>query len=263
MVTVRSTHILSRFRARVADLKSTAPDPENELGQQMYPRRHFFEQASAVMAAAGRSVPVFIDKYLAPSWEDAKWMYDRAQELEIPFMAGSSVPICFWRNTAEGEGCKPKDIHYRRASAHKPALRADPAAEHPIGVELESALMLSYGHLEAYGYHGLEALAAQVERRGDGVERGIAAVQCLSGDAVWAAAEEGVWSVRLALAALDLVDKNDDEGYAAAAQAAGTTGGLELLKAGAGEGSSVFLIEFADGFRAALLHAQGGFVSSW
>ena len=108
MVTVRSTHILSRFRARVADLKSTAPDPENELGQQMYPRRHFFEQASAVMAAAGRSVPVFIDKYLAPSWEDAKWMYDRAQELEIPFMAGSSVPICFWRNTAEGEGCKPE-----------------------------------------------------------------------------------------------------------------------------------------------------------
>ena len=99
-----------------------------------------------------------------------------------------------------------------------------------------------------------------VERRGDGVERGIAAVQCLSGAAVWAAAEEGVWSVRLALAALDLVDKNDDEGYAAAARAAG---GLELLKAGAGEGSSVFLIEFADGFRAALLHAQGGFVSSW
>ena len=72
--------------------------------------------------------------------------------------------------------------------------------------------------------------------------------------------EEGEWSVRLALSALDLVDKNDDEGYAAAAQAAG---GLELLKAGAGEGSSVFLIEFADGFRAALLHAQGGFVSSW
>ena len=101
-----------------------------------------------------------------------------------------------------------------------------------------------------------------VERRGDGVERGIAAVQCLSGAAVWAAAEEGVWSVSLALAALDLVDKNDDEGYAAAAQAAGATG-LELLKAGAGEGSSVFLIEFADGFRAALLHAQGGFVSSW
>ena len=49
--------------------------------------------------------------------------------------------------------------------------------------------------------------------------------------------------MRLALAALDLVDKNDDEGYAAAAQAAGTTGGLELLKAGAGEGSSVFLID--------------------
>ena len=43
-------------------------------------------------------------------------------------------------------------MHYRRVSAHKRALRADPAAEHPIGVELESSLMLSYGHLEAYGY---------------------------------------------------------------------------------------------------------------
>ena len=190
--------------------------PLNELGQQMYPRRHFFEQAAAVMATAGRypsiktctrmhthyhactqastrtalapqtscrschpatdmsksavqelcvclpvcvhdsvcayacrSVPVFIDKYLASSMEDAQWMcenaespayhaclpdhnlhryfknlqmqpacpthrlskamsavwrcvtgcrYARAQQLAIPFMAGSSVPICFWRN---------------------------------------------------------------------------------------------------------------------------------------------------------------------
>ena len=98
----------------------------------MYPRRHFFEQASAVMAAAGRSVPVFIDKYLAPSWEDASWMYKRANQLQIPFMAGSSVPMCFWRNTIDGRGY--------------------PAAEHPLGVELEDAVLLSYGGLEAYGY---------------------------------------------------------------------------------------------------------------
>jgi hypothetical protein len=111
--------------------------PENELGQQMYPRRHFFEQASAVMAASGRSVPVFIDKYLAASWEDARWMYDRAKQLQIPFMAGSSVPMCFWRNTLDGRGY--------------------PEAEHPLGVELEDAVLLSYGGLEAYGYHGLGA----------------------------------------------------------------------------------------------------------
>lgn len=38
--------------------------------------------------------------------------------------------------------------------------------------------MVSYGDLEAYGYHGLEALQAMVERR-QGGESGIAAVQCL------------------------------------------------------------------------------------
>ena len=44
-------------------------------------------------------------------------------------------------------------------------------------------MMLSYGHLEAYiGYHGLEALVAVVERRGDGGS-GSPLVQCLSGDA--------------------------------------------------------------------------------
>ena len=99
--------------------------------------QHFFEQASAVMAASGRSVPVFIDKYLAASWEDARWMYDRAKQLQIPFMAGSSVPMCFWRNTLDGRGY--------------------PEAEHPLGVELEDAVLLSYGGLEAYGYHGLGA----------------------------------------------------------------------------------------------------------
>lgn len=63
--------------------------PLNELGQQMYPRRHFFEQAAAVMAHCGRSVPVFVDKYLASSWDDALWMYERSQQLQIPFMAGT------------------------------------------------------------------------------------------------------------------------------------------------------------------------------
>jgi hypothetical protein len=51
--------------------------------------------------------------------------------------AGSSVPICFWRDP--------------------------PTPDHDLGTPLHAALMLSYGHLEAYGYHGLEALQAQVE----------------------------------------------------------------------------------------------------
>ncbi|MBT3604131.1 MAG: hypothetical protein HN521_13835, partial [Candidatus Latescibacteria bacterium] len=68
----------------------------NEKEQHMYPRKFFFEQVCGVFATSGRSVPVFTDKHLSYNWHDAKWMYDRAQELNVPFMAGSSVPLA-WR----------------------------------------------------------------------------------------------------------------------------------------------------------------------
>ena len=69
----------------------------NEKEQHLYPRRYFFEQIAGVLATSGRSVPVFNDKHLSYNWYDAKWMYDRARKLNIPFMAGSSVPL-FWRD---------------------------------------------------------------------------------------------------------------------------------------------------------------------
>ena len=115
--------------------------------------------------------PIFTDKHLAVTWEDAQFIYGLGQELGLTHMAGSSVPCCFWR---------------------------DPWLEHPVGTPLAEACVLSYGHLEAYGYHGLEALQAMVERRPGG-EAGIVAVQCMEGDAIWAAAQEGRWSRELAV----------------------------------------------------------------
>lgn len=193
----------------------------NEKGQHLYPRRHFLEQICGVMASSGRVVPLFSDKHLAHCWEHAEWMYDRTRELGVPFMAGSSVPL-FWRN---------------------------PWLEHDLGTPLEEALVLSYGGLEAYGYHGLEAMQVHIERRAGG-ETGVAAVQCLEGDAVWQAAADGRWAHDLGEAAAALATK-----------AEGAGGSVEEL---CGE-PALFLIEFRDGFQAALLHAgsYGGVIRGW
>src|SRR5919197_6404206 len=69
--------------------------PYNEKGQHLYPRRRFIEETVDLFRHSGRVVPVFCDKHLSYRWEDAKWMYDTARELGIPFMAGSSMPIAF------------------------------------------------------------------------------------------------------------------------------------------------------------------------
>ncbi len=187
----------------------------NEKGQHLYPRRFFFEQICGVMASSGRSVPVFSDKHLSYNWSDAKWMYDRAVELNVPFMAGSSVPLG-WR---------------------------DPWLEHERDAPIEDALMLSFGGIESYGYHGFEGLQAMVERRRGG-ETGLVAVQCLEGEAVWQAGADGLWSRELA----------------DAAAAVGKTSVEPMEKAC--ENPAAFLLEYRDGFKATLLHLNG-YVEEW
>src|SRR5204863_2044904 len=69
---------------------------KNEKGQTLYPRRKFFEEVTKTFARVKKSVPFFNDKHLGPVWDDAKWMYDRAREMMIPFLAGSTIPLT-WR----------------------------------------------------------------------------------------------------------------------------------------------------------------------
>ena len=154
----------------------------NERDQRMYPRRHFFEQICGVMAVSGRPVPVFNDKHLSYNWTDALWMYERARALDIPLMAGSSLPLA----------------------------RRDPGLEHEIGTPIEEALSIGFinwyhTRLDSYGFHALEALQCMVERRAGG-ETGIAAVQCLEGAVVWRAGDEGAWPRDLADAAETLAE---------------------------------------------------------
>ena len=151
--------------------------PINDRGQRQYPRRHFLEQVCGVFSASDRYVPVFSDKHLSHSWDDALWMYRRAQEFGFPIMAGSSLPV----------------------SARVPFF------DHELGAEIQEALAVGYHHsypggLESYGFHTLELLQSMVERR-SGFEAGVASVQCLEGREVWQAAETGLWSRDLAAAA--------------------------------------------------------------
>ena len=185
--------------------------PWNERGRHMYPRKYFFEQIAGVFAESGRSVPVFNDKHFAYDFNDANWMWKRSKELNIPLMAGSSLPLC-WRN---------------------------PYVEYDKGTNIEEALSIGYGGIEAYGYHAIETLQCMVERR-DGGETGVASVQCLEGDEVWHAGDEGRWPKDLANAALDSIAKKTD----------GTM--EENVK-----DPAVFLIEYFDGLKAATLMLSG------
>lgn len=147
--------------------------PYNEIGQHLYPRKRFFDEAAAVVAAANRPIPFFNDKHLSYDFHQAQAMVDEARRLKIPLLAGSSVPVS-WR---------------------KPAFQLE------AGARLTSALAIGYGGTEAYGFHALEGLQCMVERR-DGGETGVRSVRCLSDAAVWDAGDRGLWSWDLLRAAL-------------------------------------------------------------
>jgi hypothetical protein len=155
--------------------------PTDEQGRHMYPRRAFFEQIAGVFARGGRSVPVFNDKHLSYNWPDARWMYERAQQLQAPLLAGSSLPLC-WRRPF---------LEYERETA------------------IEAAVAIGYGGVESYGFHALETLQCMVERRRGG-ETGVAAVQCLEGEADWEAGRQDRWSRLLAEAGCAAIEKKPD-----------------------------------------------------
>lgn len=147
--------------------------PTSELGSIQYPKRKWLGEVFDVFRETGQVVPVFCDKHLADTTEDVLWIYNTAQELGVPMMAGSSLPS-LWRY---------------------------PPTNVPQGAQLKQIVSVSYHLLDVYGFHALEMMQCLAEQRAGG-ETGVAAVQMLTGEAVWSAAEQGVYDPELLQAAL-------------------------------------------------------------
>lgn len=135
--------------------------PKSPTGNTQYPKRRFWEETLKVFRASNRVVPVFIDKHLADNWTDARFIYDTARELNIPLMAGSSLPVT-WRR---------------------------PSADVKRGARLREIVAVGLPTTDAGGFHTLEIIQALAEQR-QGGETGIKAVQSFSGDSVWRAFDE-------------------------------------------------------------------------
>lgn len=150
--------------------------PYNRLGEKMYPRMNYLERIFRVFDASGKSVPLFTDKALSYSWLDSQWIYDRGKELNVPMMAGSSLPYC-WR---------------------------DPYLEHDLDTHITEAVAIGYASLDAYGFHVVEILQCMLERRKNG-ETGVASVEGLQGQDVWNAIDSGKISLSLVNAACDKI----------------------------------------------------------
>ena len=141
-------------------------------------------------------------------------MYDRSRKLFVPFLAGSSIPVT-WRN---------------------------PPLKLPMGCEIVEAVQVGYGPFEAYGFHALEGLQCMIERRKGG-ETGVKSAQCLQGEAMWKAMDQGAFSKATFEAAMAVVP----------AHASGDYRELTAKSTDAG----VFLVEYHDGLKTAVALLNG------
>lgn len=203
--------------------------PWNDKEQHLYPRRRFFEQIADTFQKHGRVVPVFNDKHLGPVWADARWMYDRARQMQVPFMAGSSLVVTF----------------------------RDPPIAVPMGCDIEAAVGVGYSGLDIYGAHALDCYQCLVERR-RGAETGVRWVQCLQGQEMWKTIDDGLVPKDVFEAALARVAPKP-EGVRRSQPAA-----LFLFQYQDGLQGAVFMLPgFASGISAALkLKGQKGILAT-
>lgn len=147
----------------------------NLKGQTYYPRWWLYQQIIRVFEQSKRSVPVFNDKHLSTSWDEAKWMFDKSRELNFPLTGGSSIPF-----------------YYR-----KPEIELD------IDTPLKASVVAGSAGDEGSLFHCVDVLQCFAERRKGG-ETGVEAVQSIQGPETWKWTERNQWAGNL----LDSVGKS-------------------------------------------------------
>ncbi len=151
--------------------------PTNIKGQWLLPRWWIYEKVIRVFEQSKRAVPIFNDKHLSYSWDEAKWMFDKSRELNFPLTGGSSIPTYF----------------------RKPEV--DLAIDTPI----KTSVMVGGAADEGALFHCVDVLQSFVEHRKGG-ETGVRWVQCIRGPETWKWTERNPWAGKL----LESVQKKFD-----------------------------------------------------
>ncbi len=139
--------------------------PTSLKGQWLLPRWWIYQQVVRVFEQSKRSVPVFNDKHLSWSWDEAKWMFDKSRELNFALTGGSSIPVYFRK----------------------------PEVEFEIETPIRTSVVVGGASDEGALFHCVDVLQAFVERRKGG-ETGVRSVQCIRGPETWAWTERNPWA---------------------------------------------------------------------
>ena len=142
--------------------------PTNLKGQWLLPRWWMYQQVIRVFEQSKRSVPVFNDKHLSYSWDEAKWMFDKSRELGFPLTGGSSIPVYFRK----------------------------PEIELPVDTPIKHSIVVGNTVDEGALFHCVDVLQAFVDRRKGG-ETGVKSVQCIRGPETWKWVEQNAWAANL------------------------------------------------------------------
>lgn len=194
--------------------------PRDALWRPLRPARQFWELCALAFRTAGRGVPVFFSKQIAPTFADARAIVDQAAALNVPLLSGSNM-TCTYRGD---------DLRLQGGGRYGHFVAA-------------GASQFTRTNFEHFVPHTLDCLQSQAERRAGG-PTGVRAVTCRTDSGMWDLYDQAGMPPR-ALESL------------VARMPAGVMQQMREGSAGHPD-SGIIVIEYRDGTKAVVLHLDGG-----